>query len=187
MDKALTHDRGLLDERAHSGVCIHDVIRSHHDALIRFLRRRLSVADDANDIAQEAYIRMMKYEGSQEIQSPSALLYRIAVNVANDHGRAAQVRAATRHVQIDDVDLVSEAPSPERDLTARQALDQLLDVIERLPPKCKQVFLLSRVNGMTYPQIAAHCGISVKMVEKQISRALAACLKKVGGLDGLTS
>jgi RNA polymerase sigma-70 factor (ECF subfamily) len=40
---------------------------------------------------------------------------------------------------------------------------------------------------MTYPEIASHCGISVKMVEKQISRALAACLKKVGGSDGVTS
>jgi RNA polymerase sigma-70 factor (ECF subfamily) len=168
-------------------VCIHEIIRSHHDALIRFLRRRLSVADDANDVAQEAYIRMMKYEGSSDIQSPSALLYRIAVNVANDHGRAAQVRAASSHVQYEDVDLVSDVPSAERDLSARQALDQLLDVIEALPPKCKQVFLLSRVNGMTYPQIAAHCGISVKMVEKQISRALAACLKKVGGLEGFPS
>lgn len=187
MDKAVISDGGLLSEHPDEQLCIQEVIRKHHDSLIRFLRRRLNIAEDANDVAQEAYIRMMKYEGSRDIKSPSAMLYRIAVNVANDHGRAAQVRAASSHVQIDDYELVSDVPSVERDISARQDLDQLLDVIDALPPKCKQVFLLSRARGMTYPQIAAHCGISVKMVEKQISRALAACLKKVGGVDGLPS
>ena len=75
----------------------------------------------------------------------------------------------------------SEAPSAEREVLASQTLDLLLETIEQLPPKCKQVFLLSRASDMTYPEIAAHCGISVKMVEKHISRAIAACLEKVGG------
>jgi RNA polymerase sigma-70 factor (ECF subfamily) len=90
-------------------------------------------------------------------------------------------------MELDEVQLVSELPSPERAVSAGEELARMLDAIEELPPKCKQVFLLSRARGMTYPEIARHCGISVKMVEKQISRALAACLKKVGGVDGLTS
>jgi RNA polymerase sigma-70 factor (ECF subfamily) len=109
------------------------------------------------------------------------------VNVANDHGRAAQSRCSTNHCDIGDVTLVSPQPSAERSILASQNLDLLLDVIEGLPPKCKQVFLMSRAHGMTYAEIAEHCGISVKMVEKQISRAVAACLKKVGGVDGITS
>ena len=164
-------------------VRVAEVIRDHHEALIRFLRRRLSVAEDAYDIAQETYIRMMKYEGSSEIKSPSAMLYRIAVNVANDHGRASLSRFSGSHSQIDDLELESDLPSAERDLAGQQDLDLLLDAVEQLPPKCKQVFLLSRAHGMTYPEIARHCGISVKMVEKQISRALAHCMRKVGGGD----
>lgn len=183
----MTEEVGLLPDSGREQMCLQDVIRNHHDALIRFLRRRLSIAEDAYDVAQEAYIRMMKYEGSREIKSPSAMLYRIAVNVANDHGRAALSRSAKDHLQIDDFELVSELPSAERDLAAQQDLDVLLDAIEELPPKCKQVFLLSRAQGMTYPEIASHCGISVKMVEKQISRALAHCLKRVGGEDANTS
>jgi len=171
----------------HEQICIQEIIRRHHDSLIKFLRRRLSVADDAYDVAQETYIRMMKYEGSCEIVSPSAMLYRVAVNVANDHGRAAQARWSADHCSIEDVQVVSEEPSAERAVLAGQNLDMLLEVIDGLPPKCKQVFLLSRAHGMTYPEIASHCGISVKMVEKQISRAMAACLRKVGGRDGITS
>jgi RNA polymerase sigma factor (sigma-70 family) len=187
LEHALANDSGLLSKSQHEQVCIQDIIRRHHDSLIKFLRRRLSIADDADDIAQETYIRMMKYEGSRELQSPSAMLFRIAVNVANDHGRAARARCVADHLQIDDVQLVSEEPSAERDLLARQNLDQLIVAIEALPPKCKQVFLLSRARGLTYPEIARHCGISVKMVEKQISRALAICLSKVGGDGGNTS
>src|SRR5688572_23681775 len=139
---------------------IQEIIRRHHGALIKFLRRRLSIAEDAEDVAQETYIRMMRYEGSTELNSPSAMLFRIAVNVANDHGRAAVARHSKRHTGIDDVDLVSEAPSAEREVLASQTLDLLLETIEQLPPKCKQVFLLSRASDMTYPEIAAHCGVS---------------------------
>lgn len=187
LEHALADESGLLSDAANEQICIQEIIRRHHDSLIKFLRRRLSIADDADDVAQETYIRMMKYEGSREIRSPSAMLFRIAVNVANDHGRAAQSRCSSGHVAIDDLPLASEQPSAERSVLADQNLDMLLDVIERLPPKCKHVFLLSRAEGMTYAEIAQHCGISVKMVEKQISRAVAACLKKVGGTDGITS
>jgi RNA polymerase sigma factor (sigma-70 family) len=188
LEHALTDESGLLAaEPANEQICVQEIIRRHHDSLIKFLRRRLRTADDADDVAQETYIRMMKYQGSREIRSPSAMLFRIAVNVANDFGRAAQSRCASGHMAIEDVNLVSEVPSAERTVLADQNLDMLLDVIEKLPPKCKQVFLLSRAEGMTYAEIAEHCGISVKMVEKQISRAVAACLKKVGGMSELAS
>jgi RNA polymerase sigma-70 factor (ECF subfamily) len=165
---------------ANPSVSIQEIIRRHHAALIKFLRRRLSIADDAEDVAQETYIRMMRYEGSSELNSPSAMLFRIALNVANDHGRAAVARHSKRHTTLDDLELTSEQPSAERELLASQTLDLLLDTIEHLPPKCRQVFLLSRASDMTYPEIAQHCGISVKAVEKHISRAIAACLAKVG-------
>lgn len=180
---AFAATRSIGVDAPRNQVRINEIIRRHHRSLIGFLRGRLKVADDADDIAQETYIRMMKYEGSCEIESPSAMLFRIAVNVANDHGRAAQSRPAAG--DIDDVTLESDRPSAERTLLAAQNLDMLLDAIEQLPPKCRRVFLLSRAYGMTNAEIAQHYGISVKMVEKQISRALAACFEKVGVIDGL--
>ncbi|MDR3415314.1 MAG: RNA polymerase sigma factor [Nevskia sp.] len=163
------------------GLSVEDVIRRHHDALIRFLRKRLRTPEDASDVAQETYIRMMQYNGSTEVQSPSSMLYRIAINVANDLGRSEQVRRASDQTSIDDLELASDQPPPERIVAGMQDLSLLYDAIAHLPPKCQQVFLLSRVRGMTYPEIAQHCGISVKMVEKHIGRALSVCLKKVGG------
>lgn len=157
-----------------------ELIRRYHISLLGFLRGRLRVAEDASDVAQETYIRMMQYEGSREIGSPSSLLFRIAINVANDLGRAEQVRHASDHCELDGLDLDSGTATPEREVAAAQDLGRLYQAITRLPPKCRQVFLLSRAEGMTYPQIAAHCGISVKMVEKHISHALAVCMTEVG-------
>lgn len=178
---ALADHAPLTLLRSERPLSIQEIVRRHHSALIKFLRRRLSIADDAEDVAQETYIRMMRYEGSSELNSPSAMLFRIAVNVANDHGRTTVARRASRHTAVQQADeLASDLPSAEREVLASQTLDLLLVTIDALPPKCKQVFLLSRASDMTYTEIAAHCGISVKMVEKHISRAIAACLAKVG-------
>jgi RNA polymerase sigma factor (sigma-70 family) len=160
---------------------VHNTVRRYHDSLINFLRQRLRTPEDANDVAQEAYIRMMQYQNSRQIRSPSSMLFRIAINVANDLGRSEQVRRASDQCSLDAVELVSDTPSAEREISGKQELELLRAAIEDLPPKCRQAFLLSRVRRMTYPEIAAHCGISVKMVEKHISRALAVCMKKVGG------
>ncbi|WP_374679581.1 RNA polymerase sigma factor [Hydrocarboniphaga effusa] len=174
----------LTQSLSRDALSVQSTIRRYHDSLVHFLRQRLRRPEDALDVAQEAYIRLLQYEGSREIQSPSSMLFRIAINVANDLERAEQVRRASDQVSVDDVELVADTPSPERQVAGQQELAQLKDAIRLLPPKCKQVFLLSRARGMTYPEIARHCGISVKMVEKHVSHALAVCLKKVGGCQG---
>lgn len=158
---------------------IKEIIHRYHGSLISFLRNRVRTPEDAADVAQEAYIRLIQYEGSREVHSPSSLLFRIAINLANDLGRAEQVRRVTDRCALDEAEVEPDRITPERTMSAEQELESLLAVIEHLPPKCQQVFLLSRVQCMTYAQIAKHCGISVKMVEKHISHALAACMKSV--------
>ncbi len=122
---------------------------------------------------------MMQYQDSRQIRSPSSMLFRIAINVANDLGRAERARGVRKQCNVDDLDIASDEPSAERQLMAREDLELLYRTIEQLPPKCRQVFLLSRVRRMTYSEIAKHCGISRKMVEKHVSRALAVCMQKV--------
>ena len=178
--RELSTEMALVGTGLHETLSVQNVIRRYHDSLLRFLRHRLRVSEDAADVAQEAYIRMMQYEGSKEIHSAPSLLFRIAINVAHDLGRAEQSRRASDHYPIDDLEIASDIPTPERIVAAEQDLEMLYQVIEQLPPKCQQVFLLSRAKDMTYPEIARHCGISVKMVEKHISHALQICTQKVG-------
>jgi RNA polymerase sigma-70 factor (ECF subfamily) len=174
-------ERASLDRN--EPLSVQNTIRRYHDSLIHFLQQRLRVPEDAQDVAQETYVRLLQYQNSTQVSSPSSMLFRIAINVANDLGRADKVRHIADQCPVDEVELVSEQPSAERELSAAEDLALVRTAIEGLPPKCRQVFLLSRVRQMTYPQIARHCGISVKMVEKHVSHALKICARKVGGDD----
>ena len=159
---------------------IEDIFRRHHDWLMRFLSRRLVNGDDAADLAQETYCRLTRYDSLADIEHPRALLFRIADNLVKDKVRRAFSRHSSDHVPLDESVLQADEPGPERTVGARQELTRLRAAILCLPPRCKKVFLLSRYENMTYPEIAAHCGITVSMVEKHISRALSELRARMG-------
>lgn len=163
--------------------CTEDVLerafRLHKHALHRLLRRRLGNEEDAADVVQESYLRLLRYRHERDPGAIRALLYRIAINLVRMRAREQRRRGGVP-VPLDVDWLDSGAPSQEQLLIDRQRLELLMAVIERLPQKCHQVFVLSRFQGMSYPQIAQRCGISVKMVEKHITKALLLCR---AGLD----
>lgn len=162
---------------------VEQAFRRYHGGLMNFLRQRMRSEEDAADVAQETYVRLVQsYEYALLPETAATLIFRIAVNVANDFSRRRKSHHATDHCSADLVPLVSGEPSQERRLHARQQLERLYAAIESLPPRCQQVFLLNRVDHMTYTQIARHCGISASMVEKHITKALAVLREKVGDI-----
>jgi RNA polymerase sigma factor (sigma-70 family) len=168
--------RSDLDKNNHTPISTAAIVGRHHQSVLRFLRRRGAGADDALDIAQETYVRFLRYEGATTIEFPAAMLFRIAGNVAADHARAASSwRQRSLDADAHDFDLPSEQPSAERELAAEQILEAVRCVIAALSPQCRKVFLLSRVEGLTYAEIALRCGVSVKTVEKHVSHALRVC------------
>lgn len=154
--------------------------REQHHALLQFLRRRTATEEDAKDAAQESLIRLLRYRESQPASAWKPLLYRIAVNVAGEQFRRARARHAAEHVPLADMDFPSDAPAQEELIAQEQQEAWLRAAILALPPKWRQVYLLSRMQGMTYSQIARYCGISVKTVEKYMSRALATLCERAG-------
>lgn len=159
------------------------------DEVFAYLRRRLGDSETAADLTQEALLRMMKYRDAPEIEDRRAMLFRIVHNLVLEHRRAQYRHHAARHVPLDEVaPLQMDQPSLEAIADAHQAIDRLFtEAIAKLPPKCRLAFMLSRFDGLTYPQVAARMGISVKMVEKHITRALIACRLAVGDRDFQTS
>jgi RNA polymerase sigma-70 factor (ECF subfamily) len=151
------------------------VIRHHHASVVRFLRRRGASYEDARDLAQEAYVRMLRYEGTADLDSPPAMLFRIAGNVVADHLRSRAHRRRVRYVDVHDDDLPCDGPSAERTLSAEQNVTAVDRAMAALSPRCRAIFLLSRVEGLTYGEIAARVGVSIKAVEKHVSRALRVC------------
>lgn len=152
------------------------------EALVNFLRRRTPTGEDAEDAAQESFARLMRYRDRQPESAWKPLLYRIASNVANDQLRHARVRHADRHDSFDMLlhDAPAACPPQDERLEAQQQLALIRAAILELPPRCRQVYLLSRMEGMSYREIANHLGISCKAVEKHVSKALVALREKLG-------
>ena len=153
--------------------------RAHYDSLVRYLRARLGSDTEARDIAQEAYLRLLRYREHQDTASLKALVFRIATNLVIMRARAVRVRPD--HESLDAaLDVPANDPTPERQLLTEEQLARLTEVIQRLPPKCQQAFVLSRFHNMGYQEIADRLRISVKMVEKHIAQALSICRREVG-------
>jgi len=137
--------------------------------LRRALKRRFG-ADAADDLVQEAYLRLAQSRQAKVIEHPKALLLRIAVNAGVDRQRYAQRRSGAG------LAIAREDPAGEVD---HDDLLILKEAILGLPPILRDVFILSRFEGHTYGEIAERLGISVKTVEWRMSRAIALCAARL--------
>jgi len=156
-------------------------LREQRTALVKFLARRTSSQEDAEDAAQESLTKLLRYRAAQPaVWRP--LLYRIARNVAVDLTRSARTRPDTQHGggggALDD--LASNEPTPDQCVEQQQRLDLLREAILTLPPRCREVYLLNRMQGMSFVQIARHLGISTQAVEKHVAKALLELRSRVG-------
>jgi len=141
--------------------------------LVNFLLRHTRTREDAEDIAQESLTRLLRYEKARpSLWRP--LLFRIARNVAIDEARRKQARHAGQYAELGDAveDIPSEEAQPDQRVHDEQQLACLRELILALPPRCQEVFLLNRIQGMSFVEIARHLEISCGAVEKHIARAL---------------
>lgn len=172
-----------LDDTQGVSDTVESLARRYHAELLRVLRARLHSEQDAADLAQEAYLRVLRYEGQCTGDELRRMLFRIANNLLTDHWRWRRLRSAGANLPIDDFDIESEQPSQARQLDAQQHLARLEKIVLAMPEKRRIVFILSRIHGLTNTEIAQRCGISAKTVEKHIAIALAECRAQVGNDD----
>jgi RNA polymerase sigma-70 factor (ECF subfamily) len=154
------------------------IFQEWYGSLCRFLTQKLGRKEDAMDVAQEAYVRMLSLEHPEEIRHPRAFLYKTASNLAVDSLRREQVRLSHAGLSIIE-QIPSLESSPEAVTDARERLEILRQAIADLPPKCRTVFLLHKFKNLSHAEIAARFGISKNMVEKHIIKAMARCKKRM--------
>jgi RNA polymerase sigma-70 factor (ECF subfamily) len=156
-------------------------IRRYGAAVRGFLRWKMGADDDeVQDALQETYERLLRYRQSEWEELPRALVMRIAGSVFIDRARHRASCHTRLHVSVDDLDLESGEVTPERRVLAEESIALVREAIRDMPGRCQEVFVLSRIKNMSYQEIADQLSISVKAVEKNISRALALCRRRVG-------
>jgi RNA polymerase sigma-70 factor (ECF subfamily) len=147
-----------------------------------FSSYRLSEAD-VEDLTQEVFTRVAGGTPPAELRRPDAFLFTLARNLVRDHARRLHTRAARNSVTLDDVELPCGSPTPEAALEQDERLALACAALEELKPATRRAFLLHRVHGLSYAEIAAETGVSVSMVEKHVMAAIAA-LRSVESVEG---
>jgi RNA polymerase sigma factor (sigma-70 family) len=149
------------------------LFREHNEALIRFLRGRVGSHNEALEVAQEAYVRLLSLDQPGAVSYLRAFLFKTAANIAIDRRRRNQNfdRVAGRQLFSE----LTENRTPERQLSGEQTLRHLGALIESMPPKCRESFVMNQIHGLDAATIARRLGITDSMVRKYVVRALLHC------------
>lgn len=169
-------DQPLPAESAAPVAAVDTLYRAQASRLLRSLTRRAGQADDALDLLHDAFVRLLRLGSERlshlQVQRPEAYLARTTTNLLRDRAKTAMRRAADRHIPADDLDLAG--PDPHDLLETRDLLRHLEAAVGKLRPRTRAIFLAHRLDGLSYAEIAERTGLSIKGVEKQMSRAIAA-------------
>lgn len=138
--------------------------------------RRGRARADAEDLIQEGILRVYEYRArGGQVREPEAVLVRTVARLSMNQRRDSHRDLYTQRV-FEDLAIADPAPRPEESLDMQQRLEQVLRVLETVPPRTREVFLLHRLAGTSQEDIARQFGISVSAVEKHVARAVAALI-----------
>jgi len=156
---------------------IDDLAQQRQGDLVRFLRYRLLDPADAADLAQEAFMRLLRRSRVELIERPEAYLFRIAANLAYEQ------RLKRRHASLDEAEtgdeLLDRSTSPEPRAIAQERLARLDRVLSELPPLQRAAFVLARRQGLTYAQVAVRLNTTPHMVKKHLTAAMQRCRQEL--------
>lgn len=168
-DAELARRMRLGDERA-----LETIFRMYYPGLVGFVRRYVKTTEIAEELVQDLFLKVWSRRGSLgEIDSMKTYLFRAARNTALNHLR----RRKLEHEWLEkEGTTITETQTLEGDeaVTESELATAVRAAVDRLPPRCREVFMLSRDAGQTYGEIAKSLGISIKTVETQMGRALKA-------------
>ncbi len=157
------------------------LFEEHNQSLLRFVTARLHSRQEAKEIAQEAYVRLLSLDQSNTVSYLRAYLFRIAANLVNDRLKQRERRANLRNIVF--FEDGGSSPSPETILNAYDDLTIIQQAILDLPPKCRKAFLLHKVHELSIDATAQQMALSSRMIRLYIARAVAHCRLRLDKSD----
>lgn len=159
-------------------------ILPHEAALLRFIHRHSRADDDSVDIRQEIYERALKGARHELPQSARAYLFAIARNALIDRARRERVVSFEHMADLDALTLDPDMFATERHFDARDELRRAMEGLERLPPRCREVVRLRKVEGLSIRETADRLGIGHHTVERQLTLGMRALADFMLGGEG---
>lgn len=150
-------------------------VARYRDPLIRYFLRRGVPEASAEDLAQDCFTRLFTLASRDHIENVQAYLFQTAATVFADYVEYAQKRQTSKHVSFDFLAFDTEptgAPGQDRVLEAKEAVARLKGVLLELKPRTREIFLLNRLDGLSYTQIAVRFGMTNGGVEWHMHEAL---------------
>lgn len=155
---------------------LHRLYADHHGWLHGWLRRHLGCSQNAADLAQDTFLRVLAKDTEElvAIREPRAYLHTIARGLLINHWRRRQIEQAYLDALAQQPEPV--APSAETQAQIVETLLRVERMLARLPAKVRRAFLLSQLQGLTYAAIGERLGVSERMVKKYMAQAMLHCL-----------
>lgn len=147
-------------------------------ALRAYFRKKAGIAE-AEDLMQDVFVAMQARGGVDDIDNVDRYIFRVAANVIARRSAPDRWRWS-EHAELSDLEILIDELSPERALIAKDTLARLVSALRNVPPRAAQAFVLHRFEEMSYGEIAAHMGLSVRSVESHVKRTLDRVLVQMG-------
>lgn len=144
-----------------------------HEADVRAWLRRSSLrTSEEDDVIQEAYCRLLAVKSAADIRQPRAYFFTVARSIVLETFRRARVVRIDAAAEVAMLDSVDPAAPAEQTISDRQELQRVEAGLAKLPNRCREIFLLRRIHGLSQREVAIRLNISENVVGKQTARAL---------------
>jgi RNA polymerase sigma factor (sigma-70 family) len=150
-------------------------VHAHDAALKHYLRSSFPALRDVEDVAQESYLRLWRQRAADPIRSARAFLFTIAQRVALDTVRRLRRSPVDAEVSLAEVEVADQVPAGNECLSRRERIQLLIEAIDALPARCREVVVLRKLKLVSQRDTATRLGISEKGVENQLARGLQRC------------
>ncbi len=169
-------NNSICNERAFD-----DFFKNHSKLLRNYIYYKFGDLDQAEDIVQEAFIKLWNNCAKVSIDKAKSYIYTVANNLSISNTRHEKVKFKHKnYITQRKTDINNE--SPEFIILEKEYMEQLKNAIADLTERQREVFLLSRIDKKTYREIAELSGVSIKTIEKLMHKALVSLRQKVGNI-----
>lgn len=141
----------------------------YYQELVYYVQRMVGDRDKAKDIIQEAYSRLLYVNKNSNIDNERAYLYKTSRNIVIDQSR--KEKSSSETLYEEEEHSIPQEEQPQEQVVQSNQYEQMMKIVQSLPPKCQQAFILHVIEGYSRKEISSKMGISIAAVEKNILRA----------------